>query len=133
MAGGAPETGYVLGVAIGGETRAYPLETLRQMRVLNDQLGGRPLVVAIEPDSGAAAAWDARLGDLLLTFTPAQDDPSAMLDTETGSRWSVVEGLALAGPLAGQRLNPIPSDYGHWIGWLYRYPTTELFRPPRDP
>tara|TARA_Y100000294_G_scaffold150356_1_gene147613 strand:- start:2926 stop:3654 length:729 start_codon:yes stop_codon:yes gene_type:complete len=35
----------VMGVSIGGEHRAYPLRTLRAHEMVNDQLGGAPILV----------------------------------------------------------------------------------------
>jgi|DewCreStandDraft_4_1066084.scaffolds.fasta_scaffold132194_2 hypothetical protein len=38
-----PPGDRVLGVAIGGEARAYPLRVLEQHEMVNDVLGGRPI------------------------------------------------------------------------------------------
>lgn len=38
-----PPGDRVLGVAIGGEARAYPLRILEQHEMVNDVLGGRPI------------------------------------------------------------------------------------------
>ncbi len=35
----------VIGVSINGEARAYPIRTLRVREMVNDELGGRPILV----------------------------------------------------------------------------------------
>jgi hypothetical protein len=36
---------YVIGVKVGGEARAYPVEFLNGREVVNDSLGGGPITV----------------------------------------------------------------------------------------
>ena len=45
-------------------------------------------------------------------------------DHETGSLWSQPNGTAIAGPLEGVRLQPIPASIGPWATWLKDHPTT---------
>lgn len=35
----------VMGVSLGGQAKAYPLQALLGVEVLNDEVGGRPIVV----------------------------------------------------------------------------------------
>lgn len=44
-ASGLPEEAIVMAVREGGEARAYPVEVMAYHHVLNDAVGGRPLVV----------------------------------------------------------------------------------------
>src|SRR5262249_42125861 len=91
----------VLGVEAGGESRAYPLERLRTSgAVMNDAVGGVDVVVLGGPSVYTAAAYDRRLDGRVLRFASRGQQAE---DEETGSVWDV-KGLAISGPLAGQRL-----------------------------
>ncbi len=38
-----PDDAWVLGVAVGGEARAYSLNLLNEHEIVNDRIGGRPV------------------------------------------------------------------------------------------
>ncbi len=40
---GLPDSAWILGVALGGEARAYSLNLLNGHEVVNDSVGGRPI------------------------------------------------------------------------------------------
>ena len=103
---------------LGGESVAYPFLRLEETPVVNDDIGGMPVVVLFSPgtasaldagdiatsrDVGATGVYDRRLGDQTLTFRP---DSNAFIDEETGSTWNVL-GRAVDGPLTGETLTPI--------------------------
>ena len=51
-----------------------------------------------------------------------------MYDRDTGSLWSQVIGRAVAGPLAGQLLEELPSQLTNWGDWKTRHPETLALR-----
>lgn len=53
-------------------------------------------------------------------------DALVLLDEETGSLWSQASGEAILGPLAGARLDRIPSERTTWEAWLARHPDTSV-------
>jgi hypothetical protein len=113
----------VLGVAAGGQKRAYPLEELQQAGgVLNDALGGVDVVVLGGAGDYTAIAYDRRLGDQELRFRRAGE---RIEDEETGSTWELT-GFAVTGPLAGQRLTFVDSHIEKWFSWAAYHPTTEI-------
>lgn len=52
-----------------------------------------------------------------------------MYDRQTGSLWSQIGARALAGPLAGRRLTPIPVRHTTWEDWHQRHPETVVLAP----
>ena len=58
----------VAGLVIGGETRAYPLRFLTWHEVVNDVVGGIPVVVAHHPVSATTVAFSRRIGGANLEF-----------------------------------------------------------------
>jgi hypothetical protein len=104
-----------------------PFSRLARDPVAELDAGGRPVVVlykrgVVSPlddaaiarsrDVGTAATFDRRLDGRLLSFEAAGD--GRFRDRETGSIWDVT-GHASAGPLAGQRLQPVVSDQQFWF------------------
>lgn len=125
----------VLGVALGGEAHAYPEHVLEHHFVVNDVLGGAPLLVVFDPLAGAPFAFRRRVGERTLTFGVSglvYNGTSVLFDRETGSLWVPMLAAAIAGPLAGTRLERVPVAKEPRDLWLEREPTsTILARPER--
>ncbi len=49
-----------------------------------------------------------------------------MVDDATGTTWGHLDGLAVAGPLAGQQLTILPLQMTTWGSWLAANPTTTV-------
>ena len=67
------------------------------------------------------------LGDTTLTLIVSGKlwrNSLIMMDEETKSLWSHVSGEALSGPLAGRRLESIPSVQTTWKEWVAAHPGT---------
>ena len=130
----------VAAVELGGESVAYPFLRLEETPVVNDDIGGTPVVVFFSPgttsaldgsdiaasrDVGATGVYDRRLGDHTLTFRP---DSGAFIDEETGSTWNVL-GRAVDGPLTGETLTPIVHGNHFWFAWAAFQPSTRVWTP----
>lgn len=122
-----PENEPVLGIHVDQGTRAYPLREVRASgRVVEDEIGGHPVVVLAGPggDQFAMACYSRLTGDDILSFTR---DGDRFVDRETGTAWSI-EGEGVEGPLAGRRLEPVRWSYLRWHAWAYFHPDTDLYR-----
>lgn len=128
----------VAGITVDEVSRAYSYDLLRRKRAIDAELEGVPLVVLWSPgsaspldtddvrngrDVGSAAIYDRRLGDRVLTFAPAGGEQ--FRDRETGSRWTIA-GLAVDGPLEGQRLTRRVHQDAFWFAWAAFQPDTEV-------
>ena len=118
----------VLGVAVGDQARAYSIADLFRSKVINDTLGGASIVVAYDEWSGLSAVFDRTVAGSVLAFTQGAE-PLEMVDEETGSVWSKLDGRATAGPLEGERLTMIPSFQLFWFAWSDFHPNTTVYRP----
>ncbi|MEX1155603.1 MAG: DUF3179 domain-containing protein [Chloroflexota bacterium] len=131
----------VLAVALGDEAAAYPFPDLAVERVVNDEVGGVPLVILFWPgvvsglggdtvaggdEVGSAAAFVRQLDDELLDFEAAGE--GAMRDRQTGSTWDFT-GLATDGPLTGRQLEPVAADSPFWFAWAIFRPETRIWQP----
>ncbi len=71
-------------------------------------------------------AFSSRAGGMELTLD-VQD--GAYVDEETGSRWDL-SGRAVAGPLEGERLEPVADAYvAFWFAWAGFQPQTTVWHP----
>jgi hypothetical protein len=120
----------VLGVNIDGATKAFPLEALRQARVINDRIGGKPIVIVHQPASDTTTAFVGRAGAQALTMSAANADASELVDRETGSRWTAY-GECVAGRLKGSQLELVILEPEYWFAWSEFHRGTDLYTPPR--
>jgi len=56
-----------------------------------------------------------------------------LFDRQTGSLWSQREHRAIAGALAGQPLDLLPSEITTWGAWRTRHPGTLVLAPADGP
>ncbi len=117
----------VIGVRLGGQVKAYSFSALARDRVVNDTVGGVPLVVVFDPASVSGAVYRRDSGGTLLTFT-AGANPLSMRDDQTGSEWDGLSGRATTGSDAGMELEQVPITYSFWFGWVDFYPNTGLYK-----
>jgi hypothetical protein len=124
-----PKT-MVLGVDVDGASKAFPLEVLRQVRVVNDLVGGKPVLMVHQPTSDTTTAFVARSGGKTLTFEAANAEASALVDRQTGSRWSAY-GVCVSGRLKGSTLEPLVLEPEYWFAWSEFHRETAVYAPPR--
>jgi hypothetical protein len=122
----------IIGVDVEGKAKAFPLETLRQTRVINDVLGGKPVLIVHQPESDTTTAFVARVGGRKLTFAAANAGATALQDRETGSRWDAY-GTCVAGRLKGSTLPSIILEPEYWFAWSEFHRETAVYgrHPPR--
>lgn len=127
-----PKREFVLGVATGGEAKAYSYRGLNDQTVVNDSVGGTDLVVTFDTESVTASAFSREVDGRALTFRRLEsegDGRLVMADLETGSEWQMVSGEATEGPLKGSHLARVPSNSAFWFAWKDWYPSTGAFLP----
>lgn len=135
-----PPVARVLTVDLNQEAVAYPYDVLQKVRVVNDNVGGQPVVVfwqagtasaldassvAGGKDVGAANAYTRVLDGQELNFYM---EGQRILDRETGSQWDVL-GRALNGKLAGKTLTPVVAINHFWFSWAAFKPETRIYQP----
>ncbi len=147
----------VIGVAVNGEARAYPVRILSWHEVANDVLGGVPIAVTYSPLGDAAVVFERPLVDgRPVTFgvtgllynsntlvydrapggTVGAGGAAGTADAAGGtshkeSLWAPLRLAAIAGPAAaaGATLTPVPCQLTRWDTWLARYPESTVLKP----
>lgn len=113
----------VIGVVVGGQPKAYVPSKVYQAQVVNDEVGGVPVLVVVTPD------WGIRFFERLLPDSIQVPDFSLKngnLVDDAGNTWDY-EGRALAGPFQGVLLKQVPATRSFWFAWTAFHPDTELF------
>lgn len=115
----------VLALALGDDSRAYPVQVLMWHEIVNDTVDGVPVAVTYCPLCNSAIAFDRRLGPRVLDFGTSgmlYNSALVMYDRQTESLWSHFTGEAVAGALAGSRLDSFPVSTVSWGDWRRRNP-----------
>lgn len=108
--------------------KAYPLDLLGDA-VLNDVIAGEDVVIFSRASGPAGIALSRRLADgTVLTFELPGGSPIAR-DRETGTSWDF-SGRAVAGPLVGEKLTPLPTRRAFWFAVSLGFPNIEVYKPP---
>lgn len=138
--GTLPAVARILAVEIGSETVAYPYDVLSEEKVANDRVAEKDIVIFWTPgtasalddriisegeDVGSAVAYSRVVDESSLTFRPEGQN---FVDNETGSTWNI-QGLALSGPLAGERLEAVVGVNHFWFSWAAFKPETRIYQP----
>ncbi len=129
----------VVTVSVGKEDVAYPFSVLEKVRVVNDTVGGKAIVVIFENgvssaldgssiadsrDIGTGTVFERTVDGKVLSFKSAD---GKVTDAQTGSTWDIL-GFATAGPLKGKRLTPVVNGQHFWFSWAVFSPKTRIYR-----
>jgi uncharacterized protein DUF3179 len=118
----------VAGLEIGGEAAAFPFSVLRTVRVVNENVGGAPILIVHQPSSDTTMAFEARLQERALRFRAADREATRLVDLETNSTWNAY-GLCMSGPLKGAQLKAVILVPEFWFAWSEFHPQTRVYNP----
>ena len=119
----------VLGLRVGGASKAYPVGAVQAARVINDEVGGRAVVIIGSATSEGARVYERSTHTFALDpAASGRPELPRTLVGDRGNRWRVEEG-ALIGE-DGERLARIPTHMAFWHGWFTFHPDTELYEAP---
>ena len=133
-----PAMERVLHVPAGSAERIYPFGVFEDEPVINDEVGGEPVVVLSRSGTlsvldrnriadsrriPSAAAYSRRLEGRVLVFELRE---GRIADETTGSIWNIF-GEAVEGPLAGSRLAPLSRGDHFAFAWLAFHPDADIY------
>lgn len=111
------EKSWVVGVTIGGASRAYDWNHLERARVINDVLGGTPIVVALASDSISFVAFE-------------RPDRTTAFRVDGDSLLGGGVRYAMNGQSAARRLVAINASQEFWHSWRTFQPATDQYPAP---
>ena len=120
-----PSKAWIYALRSGAVARAYPLELIFRERVVNDEIGGLPIVLIADPTGGAVRAYRSEGRRF------AEGPHGEVIEPATGASWSVAEE-GLRPYLGGPPLARVAGHRAYWFAWYAFFPETELYEgcPP---
>jgi hypothetical protein len=114
---------WVLGISQKGNSKAYSWNSLLLKPVINDTLGGIPVLLLLENDSASFHAYRRDMGSEILQFTIVND---SLRDANSGSSWNY-DGLCTGGTFKGQQLQRLQAYQEYWHSWKNFHPATTQY------
>jgi hypothetical protein len=103
----------VISFQLNGDIRAYPLKILTQHEIVNDEVGGVPVVVTFCPLCNTALVFDRRLDGKVYEFGVSGNlrmSDLIMYDRVTHTWWQQLTGEGIVGELTGYQLTFLPAS-----------------------
>jgi len=119
------DDGRGISVSLNGVTKFYPYQILVWHEVVNDVIGGTPIVVSYCPLCSTGIVYSRQVDNEVMDFGVSGklwNSNLLMYDQDTGSLWSQVLGKAITGERSGDELSQLPMRIMTWKEWKTRYP-----------
>jgi hypothetical protein len=105
---------WVVGITVNGQSKAYDWNRLRRERVVNDVIGGQPIVLALASDTTSFAAF-------------VRPSPSERFIVRNDSLVAGVVAYAFNGTGANGTLEPVKASQEFWHSWRTFQPATARY------
>lgn len=108
-----------------GEAKAYPLQILTWHEIVNDTVGGVPVLATFCPLCNSAIVFERTLDGVVYDFGVSgklRNSDLIMWDRQTESWWQQLTGAGIVGELTGQQLRLLPSSIVAWQDFKAAYP-----------
>jgi hypothetical protein len=117
----------IVGVKIGSSSKAYPFELLQKQKLILDSIGGEPILVVLHADEKSVRAFKRKINGTTHDFFQVDGKDSQLTDSQTASHWNF-SGLAISGPMAGQKLEKVYTLKDYWFDWKNYNPQTGIYK-----
>lgn len=115
----------VIRVSMDQSVKAYPIQILMWHEIVNDILGGTPIVVSFCPLCNTAIVFTRTVNGEVLDFGTTgrlRFSNLIMYDRQTESWWQQATGEGIIGSLTGNKLNLLPGAMIAWEDFRNAYP-----------
>ena len=119
----------VLALIHKGVKRVYPFQILVWHEIVNDTVGGDPILVTYCPLCGSGIAYERIVDGEAVEFGTTgklYNSNLVMYDRRTETWWTQIDGKAIVGPLVGQELEAVSIDTVSWGQWKAVHPDSEV-------
>lgn len=117
----------VIGLALDGQAKAYPVRLLSLHEIVNDHVGEEAVAVTWCPLCFTPIVFERRVAGQELTFDVSGyllENNLVMVDRQTGTLWSQLLAQSVRGPLRRSWLEILPSRLVTWGDWKGAHPET---------
>jgi len=122
-------TSPVIALEVGGSARAYPMAILIWHEIVNDTLGGVPVVVTFCPLCNTALVFERTLDGTVHDFGTTGNlrfSDLVMYDRQTESWWQQATGGAIVGTLTGKKLTFLAAQIVSLADFAAAYPDGDV-------
>ena len=115
----------VIGLALNGDARAYPLRILIWHEIVNDRVGGMPVTITYCPLCNSAVVFERTVAGTVLDFGTTgklRNSDLVMYDRQTDSWWQQFTGTAIVGAMTGTELKTVPARLESFDLFKKRHP-----------
>lgn len=119
----------VIGISVNGDARAYPLQILVWHEIVNDLVGGTPVVVTYCPLCFTSQVFLRNIDGQVVQFGTSgklYNSNLVMYDRTSESLWSQALGEGIVGKYAGMKLEKIPFEVSYWDDWKKQFPNSKV-------
>jgi hypothetical protein len=107
---------WIVGLQLGKNTKAYDWDDLKNMEVINDKIGGIPVMLTISSDGASFAAFERSSEDE--TFSILND---SLISNKSRYDFSGKDG-------SGNKLKRVKAYQEFWHSWKTFHPETEIYK-----
>ena len=105
---------WVVGLEVNGDSKAYDWNRLRRERVINDAVGGTPIVLVLARDTASFFAFE-------------RPNASTRFALRGDSLIALDQTYALSGTGAAGALKPLFASQEFWHSWRTFHPETKTY------
>ena len=128
-----PDGSWVYGVVLGGAAKAYPVDLVARQGVIDDEVGGRPIVIVADPGADpkgrTVRVYDR--GDRVFIRSGHSFLGASFVNDQSSRAWKIGEE-ALA-TTDGQQRPRLPGKLTLKAGWTAAYPGAAVYAEPKTP
>jgi hypothetical protein len=117
---------WVIGISYNQQDKAYDWNTLVKQKLIEDSMQGTPILITIEDNKKTFYAFNRKMNNQNLNFIQGSTG-GQLEDLQTHSIWNP-NGTCIAGPMAGQRLQPVQAYQEFWHSWKQFHPNTIVYK-----
>ena len=130
---------YVVGLVHNGVARAYPMWVTDNYHMINDKIGGDPVLYATceRCQSGSAFLAEVQGQPAKFSALGMHNASLTMMNRKRGpvtkgSLWLHYEGVAITGPEQGNFLRQLATYHMTWEEWRTAHPESDVMLAPDD-
>jgi hypothetical protein len=112
---------FIAGITVGGLAKAYPMDVLERVKIINDQVGSRAVVIIYDKSSDRVRCFST---GSLPPKTLLRMRENLLCDPATGQSWDF-SGKPAAG--AKDALTPVPVERKWWLAWSEYHPGSPIY------
>ena len=122
------ESDLVMALVYNDIERVYPLEILIWHEIVNDSIGGKPVLVTYSPLTDTGRVYLREIDYTTYKFQNSGNllNSNTILSSDDSTLWTQIDGRAIWGNSDGVELTPLTVDIVTWNEWNSEHPDSKV-------